>query len=67
MHLKTKGLLITFVGTLTFAILISAVAIYAFTTSSETGLKLQSQMASELIRMTITHEMSEGSPDHMRP
>ena len=67
MHLKTKGLLITFAGTLTFAMLISAVAIYAFTSSTETGLKLQSQMASEMLRMTITHEMDEGSPEHIRP
>ncbi|PJA33336.1 MAG: hypothetical protein CO187_01755 [Zetaproteobacteria bacterium CG_4_9_14_3_um_filter_53_7] len=67
MYLRTKSLLITFLGTLAFAVLISAVAIYAFTTSTETGLKLQSQMAAELIRMTITHEMDEGSPDHMRP
>jgi diguanylate cyclase (GGDEF)-like protein len=67
MQLKTKSLLVISIGTLVFTVLFAVGGIYSFKSSYQTDLRLQSQMAGELVRLTITHEMAEGNPQHIQP
>jgi len=67
MKLRSKSLLFIAVGTLAFALIFAAATLYAFRSYSVTDLKLQSRMAAELVRLTITHEMGEGNPEHISP
>jgi len=67
MLLRTKNLLVISVGVSIFTVLFVIGGIYTFTTSYKNDLRLQTQMAGELMRLTITHEMEEGNPEHIRP
>ena len=67
MNLRTKSAVIITLGTVVFAVLFSIGQIYSFRSSYQTDLRLQSRMAAELMRMTITHEMGEGNPEHIKP
>ncbi|HKI60099.1 MAG TPA: hypothetical protein VKA23_03615, partial [Mariprofundaceae bacterium] len=67
MRLGTKSAVLISVGTLLFAILFGVGLFYTITSSHQTTLRLQSKMAAELMRLTITHEMREGSPEHIKP
>jgi len=65
--MQTKSSLITIVGTLSFTVVVAIATMYAMNHASKTDLQLESKMASELIRLTITHEMKEGNPNHISP
>ncbi len=65
MQIRTKSSLLIILGTLAFAIAFATVAWYLLRTSLLHDLGLQSQMGAELIRLTVTHEMDEGSTDHI--
>ncbi|MCF7822477.1 MAG: hypothetical protein K9M17_08590, partial [Mariprofundaceae bacterium] len=67
MQLRTKSLFVIIIGTIVFAAVFAIGGLYSFKTAYFADLRLQSQMASELMRMTITHEMDEGNPEHIRP
>jgi len=67
MLLRTKNLLVISVGVSIFTVLFVIGGIYTFTSSYKNDLRLQTQMAGELMRLTITHEMEEGNPEHIRP
>jgi len=67
MKLKPKSLLIIIGGTLGCIIFFALVSLNAFRSYSTTDLHSQGKMAAELLRLTITHEMEEGNPEHISP
>ena len=67
MRLGTKSTVLITAGTLLFAILFAGGLVYSFTSLYQSDLRLQTKMAAELMRLTITHEMGEGNPEHIKP
>lgn len=67
MKLRTKSTLLITSGTLAFAAIFSIIAWYALNASLQTDLRSQSLMGAELMRFTLTHEMEQGNPGHIRP
>lgn len=67
LQLKSKMMLVISVITMGCAALFAAAAWQTLHKLSEHDLRLQGRMAAELMRMTITHEMFEGNPSHIKP
>jgi len=67
MKLKSRILLITVVATSICATLFGIATIYVFGMLSENDMLKQGKMGAELMRLTLTHEMHEGNPEHIKP
>ncbi|MBK9161007.1 MAG: diguanylate cyclase [Nitrosomonadales bacterium] len=67
MKLKSKILLVTTVATATCALLFAVATVYVFGELAERDVSTQGKMGAELMRLTVTHEMHEGNPEHIKP
>ena len=67
MKLKSKIFYVVTIATMTCALLFSLSAWYVLGTLSKQDMIRQSELAAELMRMTITHEMSDGQTPHITP
>ncbi len=67
LQLKSKMFLVIIFITMGCAALFATAAWQVLHKLSERDLQHQGRMAAELMRMTITHEMFEGSPSHIQP
>lgn len=67
MKLKSKILWVVTLATMTCALLFAMAAWLVLRSLSDQDMHRQGQMAAELMRMTVTHEMDDGKPAHIRP
>lgn len=67
MKLKSKILWVVTVATMTCALLFAVAAWLVLGSLSQQDMQRQAQIAAELMRMTVTHEMADGKQAHIRP
>lgn len=64
MKLRNKSKLLIGISTLTMAVLFAVTSLYAYRTHMMDGLHDQGEMVAEMIRLAVTHEMTDGNPRH---
>ena len=64
MKLRNKSKLLIAISTLTMTVVFAAISLYTYRTHMMDSLHEQGEMAAEMIRLTVTHEMTEGNPKH---
>ena len=67
MKLRNKSKLLITISTLAMAVVFAAISLYTYRTHMMDSLHEQGEMAAEMIRLTTTHEMVEGNPQHNAP
>ena len=64
MKLRDKSKLLIGISTLSITLVFAAISLYAYRSHIMDSLHEQGKMAAEMIRLTTTHEMVEGNPQH---
>jgi len=67
MKLRNKSQLLIGISTLTMTLLLAVISLLAYRSYFMGSIHDQGRMAAEMIRLTVTHEMSEGNPEHKEP
>jgi len=67
MKLHRKSQLLIVVSTLLVVVVFAAISLVSYRSYSLNALQRQAQMGAEMVRLTVTHEMTEGNPEHKLP
>ncbi len=67
MKLRHKSHLLIIISALIVVLVFAAMSLLSYRSYSLNALQRQAQMGAEMVRLTVTHEMIEGSPDHKGP
>jgi len=67
MKLRTKSQILVITATVSIALLSTVGMYFVLDSIFMSDTRHQNKMAAELIRVTLTHEMDKGSPDHIAP
>ncbi len=67
MKLRKKSQLLIMVSVIAVAVVFSAISLLTYRLYHIAALEEQGNMAAEMVRLAVTHEMSEGHPEHKNP
>lgn len=67
MKLRKKSNLLIGISTITITLFFAFTSLFAYRSYLMESLHNQGSMAAEMIRLTVTHEMTEGNPEHRGP
>lgn len=67
MRIRTKSQLLIGISMLSFMLIFAALTLFVYRSSMIESIHNQGKMAAEMIRLTLTHEMAQGSVAHTKP
>jgi len=65
--LRKKSQLLVMVSVIAVTVVFSAISLLTYRLYHLAALEEQGRMAAEMVRLAVTHEMSEGHPEHKNP
>jgi len=67
MKLRHKSQMLIIVSTIVVSVIFTVVSLLSYRSYTLETLTEEGRMAAEMIRLTVTHEMGEGNPEHKLP